>query len=152
MPILPSGLDLAVSSDALIETGTNWFKAPDGHFWFWKIDEELNPPPFELGATIFQEPATALAPKTRQEAMQFIRVLEMCENGKWGWRGEWLSSFPLYTKLDEQDTIAWNEWLARPGITRFIDETIRKCEKLAQIARNAAGYCVLSDAPSGKSS
>jgi hypothetical protein len=87
MPILPSGLNLAISRDALIDQGRNQFHCPAGHLWHWVIDPEMGPPPFELGAEILQVQAHALAPTNRDEAKRFIRVLEMSDDGLYGWRG-----------------------------------------------------------------
>jgi hypothetical protein len=54
------------------------------------------PPPYDPHTEIMQIPEHAKAPSSRAQAKQFIRVLEMLENGNYGWRGEWLSDFPKY--------------------------------------------------------
>ena len=35
MPILPSGLKLALYVGHIMEPDRNWFRAPKGHFWYW---------------------------------------------------------------------------------------------------------------------
>jgi hypothetical protein len=147
MPTLPSGLTLAISSDALIDNGTNWFHCPQGHFWYWMIDSELNPPPFELEETILQAPAHAPAPNDRDGVKNFIRVLEMSNDGKFGWRGEWLATFPQYTALDDMDFAAWQTWMEKPETQRFLDEAMERCQRLATLAQEAQGYFVASDRP-----
>jgi len=145
MPELPSGLNLAISRLALIDPGRNWFRCPDGHFWYWVPDPELGAPPFELDAEILQVPEHAPVPSNRKEVKRFIQVLEMDEDGRYAWRGEWLSHFPRYTDLDEADLSAWLDWLDVPERTEFLNETIVKCEQLAEKAKRATGYAVFEN-------
>lgn len=145
MPQLPSGLQLAISRDALFDHGGNWFECPAGHFWYWGPSEEMGEPPFSLEAEIMQKAEHAPAPRNREEAKRFLRVLEMRDDGKYGWRGEWLSGFPRYTELSNSDFAAWNAWLDRPETARFLDETVAECERLAEVSRRATGYAVLTD-------
>jgi hypothetical protein len=147
MPTLPSGLNLALSSDALIDNGTNWFHCPVGHFWYWDIDPELGHPPFDLNSPVFAVPAHAPAPENRTDVRKFIRVLEMSKDGKYGWRGDWLASFPQYIALDEQDAKAWESWLEKPETLQFLDETVEKCRHLAEVAQQAAGHFIARDTP-----
>jgi hypothetical protein len=143
LPQLPSGLNLAISRDALFDHGGNWFKCPDGHFWYWAPSPEMGNPPFDPDREITQVAEHAPVPKNREEVKRFVRVLEMREDGKLGWRGEWLSSFPLYIELNTADIAAWNAWLSRPQTDLFLDETIAKCERLAETSRRAVGYATL---------
>jgi hypothetical protein len=146
MPKLPSGLELAISRDALFDHGGNWSSCPDGHFWYWAPAPEIGPPPYEPGAEIMQQAAHAPVPKDREEAKKYLHVLEMRPDGKYTWRGEWLFEFPKYTKVDERDLSAWNEWLARPETDRFLDATVEECRRLADVSRSAQGYVVAEPA------
>lgn len=143
---LPSGLVVAMSSDALFDHGGNWTKCPDGHFWYWLPAPEIGSPPFDLlpASAIMQIAAHAPVPKDRDECKRFIRIVEMRPDGEFGWRGEWLSTFPLYTKLTTQDIATWNDYMASPEATRFLDETIAECTRLSEVSRNAQGYALLS--------
>ena len=142
MPQLPSGLTLALFNGSLIEHEGNWFECPKDHFWFWKAAPEMGPPPYDPHTEIMQIAEHAKAPSSRAQAKQFIRVLEMLENGNFGWRGEWLSDFPRYLTLDELDKIAWERWLNTPDTLAFLDQTIEKCSQLAELSQNAVGYVV----------
>jgi hypothetical protein len=142
MPQLPSGLTLALFNGSLIEHEGNWFACPKGHFWFLKAAPEMGPPPYDPHTVIMQIPEHAKVPSSRAQAKQFIRVLEMLENGHYGWRGEWLSDFPRYLTLNELDKIAWERWLNTPSTLAFLDETILTCSQLAELSQNAVGYVV----------
>ena len=143
MPKLPSGLQLAVSRDALFDHGGNWFSCPEGHFWFWVPAPEVGPPPYDPETEIMAIAQHAPAPGSREEAKQYLRVLEMRPDGKYSWRGEWLSQFPRDTKLDERDLAAWKEWLIHPQTDQFLDATIEECRRLAQGSKSAQGYAVV---------
>ena len=82
----------------------------------------------------------APVPKDRKEAKRYLRVLEFGDDGKLGWRGEWLAWFPRYTELDTRDLKAWNAWLNRPETDAFIDGLIEECQRLAEDSRHAKGY------------
>jgi hypothetical protein len=142
MPRLPSGLTLALSRHAIIEHDSNWFDCPDGRFWLWVPAPEMGPPPYDPNTTIMQAPEHAAVPTSRDEASRFVRVLEMREDGKYAWRGEWLAEFPKYRMLSAADTEAWKAWLARAETAKFLDETIERCVRMAEAARNAQGYFV----------
>jgi hypothetical protein len=60
--------------------------------------------------------------------------------------GEWLSSFPAFTDLDDQDRAAWADWLSSPKTEDFLDATIVECRRLAVAAQNARGYAVVEGA------
>ncbi len=143
MPTLPSGLNLAISRHALFDHGGNWFTCPEGHFWYWEPDPEMGPAPFDPDAEITMIAKHAPVPKDREEAKQFVRVLEMRPDGKYGWRGELLQSFPKFTRLDNRDSAAWESWIKLPATDRFLDDTIEKCNKLAKSSENARGYAVI---------
>lgn len=142
MPVLPSGLELAISRHALFDHGGNWFTCPDGHFWYWAPAPEMGPPPFDLWQQIDLEARHAPVPTNRDEVKRFLRVLEMRSDGMFSWRGEWLSLFPRYTNMDDHDLAAWHDWLQRPETDIFFDETIEMCKRLAEISRKASGLAV----------
>jgi hypothetical protein len=126
----------------MIEHQGNWFECPKGHFWFWKAVPEMGPPPYDPHTEIMQIAEHAKAPSNRVEVKQFIQVLEMLENGNYGWRGEWLIDFPRHLTLDGHDQIAWETWLNTPEALAFLDKTIEKCARLAELSQNAVGYAV----------
>ena len=142
MPQLPSGLTLALSRDEIIADGESWFSCPEGHFWLWVPAPEMGPPPYDLHAEITSMPEHVEVPANRQDVRKFIRVLEMRDDGDYGWRGEWLAEFPKYRDLDAADAAAWAEWLGRPEIETFLDETIAHCLRMAEAARTAVGDVV----------
>ena len=93
MPELPSGLNLAITRGALFDHGGNWFKCPDGHFWYWTPAPEMGPPPYDIndeGSSIAQH---APVPTSREEAKRFIQVAELNDSGMYAWRGELLFLF-----------------------------------------------------------
>lgn len=99
--------------------------------------------PFDPDGEIMQRAEHAEVPRDREEAKRFIRVLEMHGDGKYGWRGEWLYSFPRFTELDAHNLAAWNAWIGRPETGQFLDDTITECKRLSEVSRNAQSYAVL---------
>lgn len=140
MPLLPSGLKLAISSDALFYHGGNWFRCPDGHFWYWTPDEKImGKGPYPLGAEILQSAVHAPVPGSIEEVKQYLYVLE-CEDGdNWGWRGEWLDQFPRYRTLSLEDRKAWDEWVGGSSLRAYLEETIVECQELAKLNDIASG-------------
>ncbi len=138
MPELPSGLKLLINRSALFDHGGNWFKCPPGHFWYWVPNEKINPPPFRTDRDeILQSAEHAPVPRDRKEVKQYIRVLELLGDGTRLWRGEMLSTFPIYTNLDGRDVAAWTAWVESPDIQGFLDDTIQECQRLADGAAQA---------------
>lgn len=142
MPQLPSGLKLAIARTALFDHGGNWFKCPDGHFWYWVADPELGQPPFADDVDLLTVARHAPVPTDRAEAARYITVLEGREDEKYAWRGEWLHDFPAFTNLSSDDRSAWEDWLAKPETQAFIEETIEECQRLAEVSADAKGYPV----------
>ena len=140
MPLLPSGLKLAISRDALFDHGGNWFNCPDGHFWYWIPDEQImGSGPYPLGSEIIRSAEHAPVPTSVEEAKRYIYVLECEEDEKWGWRGEWLDQFPKYRSLSAKDRAVWDDWVASDGIQEYLEETITECRRLAEVSRIASG-------------
>jgi len=145
VPILPSGLNLGIARNALFDHGGNWFSCPDGHFWYWVPDPDFPGPPFDIGDEIVQIAEHAPVPKTREETKTFIQVIEVLNEDKVGWRGEWLATFPEFTEIDDADWEAWTQWINRPETDGFLDDTISECRRLAEVSRKALGHAVLHD-------
>ena len=143
MPELPSGLKLAINWGALFDHGGNWFGCTPGHFWYWVPNKKINPPPFRTDREqILQSAEHAPVPRDRDEVKQYIRVFELLDDGTRLWRGEWLSSFPQYTNLDERDMAVWTTWVESPGNLEFLDNAIKECQRLADGAADACGLPV----------
>jgi len=147
MPKLPSGIELAISKDALFDHGGNWFNCPDGHFWHWFPDSEMGDPPFDTNNEILLIAQHEPVPKDREEAKRFVHVLEInSDQENYHWRGEWLAWFPRYTELKAGDLTAWIAWLDTPNVAAFLDNVIEECERLAEVSRHASGYAHLHNA------
>ena len=140
MPILPSGLKLAISRDALFYHGGNWFNCPEGYFWYWMPDQEImGAGPYTFGAEVLRSAVHAPVPKTIEAVKKYVYVLE-CEQGdKWGWRGEWLNLFPQFRVLSAEDQTAWDDWVASDSIQSYLEETMFECQKLADLSIVATG-------------
>ncbi len=139
MPKLPSGKLLAISRDTIVENDNNFFRCPDGHFWYQTPDLAINRPPFPEGEAIIMDFAHAPAPATRDEVQQFICVLHGTDDGDWHWRGDMLSDFPPPGELSRRDLAAWRRWLAGEDAVCFLDDTIEVCRRQADINRGNAG-------------
>ncbi|MCX7056477.1 MAG: hypothetical protein NTZ79_04585, partial [Proteobacteria bacterium] len=124
----------------LIETGTNWFKCPEGHFWYWAPDPASGPAPFLRGTDVLTIPQHAPVPTDIDEAKRFVRVIVFENDTDFYWTGEWVASFPEYIELDEADLVAWHTWLGEPQRIKFFEETLSKCRELSIKARSAQGY------------
>jgi hypothetical protein len=138
---------LALWDQALIETDANWFSCPNGHFWYWAAAPEMGEPPFSKDAEVLTMPAHAPVPRNREEAKQFVQVLEMEPDGSGIWRGEWLSEFPKYRHLTFADKIAWDAWLRRQETDQYLDALVERCDGLARRASDAKGYVTLKSHP-----
>lgn len=148
MPLLPSGLDLALSRDAIIIHDSSWFQCPEGHFWYWDVDSDITgPPPFARGEEIWQVPRHAKIPTSREEVARFIRVLERAVDGRYWWRGDWLSTFPSYSVLSSEDGPAWLAWLSGPEVQTYLDNAIDVCATMAERVREVYGWVGFSESP-----
>lgn len=141
MPLLPSGLKLALTIDHIMEPDRNWFKSPPGHFWYWTPTEK-NIPPFSLDQKLESMPKTAPIPSSREAMECFVRVCIRLENELMYWRGEMLSEFPKYGTLSDEDNKAWREWVNSDKVRAFLDSAIIKCQTQAEINKEAVGYAV----------
>ena len=140
MPTLPSGLKLALLIDHIMEPDLNWFRAPEGHFWYEVPDLAVNAPPFAPDQESLQQYVTAPVPRTVDEVKAFVRVCIGLPNGMMYWRGETLADFPRYGHLSAEDLAAWQQWASSEPVTRFLESAIAKCATQAEINREARGY------------
>lgn len=144
MPILPSGLELLLDVSEIMEPDLNWFKAPVGHFWYWRAADE-NPPPFKAEDQLYRQPQSAPVPKNREEMKKFVRVIVKEPGGIYFWEGDFLAEFPFFRCLSSEDLVAWNQWLDRPELDDFLDKGIKKCQIQAEINKDASGWTLISD-------
>jgi len=143
MPItLPSGIELGLYIGHILEPDRNWFKAPEGHFWYGVPDLEANQPPFGPDDEWLQKYETAPVPKSRVEAEQYARVCIATADGMMFWRGETLSEFPKYGPLGKEDMKAWLEWLATDTVQNFLDKAIVRAATQAEINKEARDFVV----------
>jgi len=147
MPMLPSGLQLALDTRHIMEPTTNWFRAPEGHFWFWTPDAGTKEPPFEFGYGFLQDAVTAPVPQSVDEVLPFVRVLLIIEDNKYYWRGETLADFPRFGELTDADHAAWREWVRGESCQEFLERAIKKCRVQAEVNRHAQGFATFHGAP-----
>lgn len=133
MPYLPSGLGLALGYQAIPESMPNWFAAARWHFWHFRPDEQICPPPYEPGANYLQDCVKAPVPETIEEVKHYIQVLYRQDDGSFCWKGEWLDEFPRFCTLDADDQAAWQTWLSGDGNIRFMEQVIEHCRRQAAI-------------------
>lgn len=149
MPMLPSGLRLALDTRHIMEPTTNWFRAPEGHFWFWTPDASAGEPPYEFGCDFLQDAVTAPVPRSVDEVMPFVRVLVILDGDQCYWRGESLADFPRFGDLAEADNAAWREWVAGESCQTFLARAIAKCRAQAEVNQRANGFAILHGSPGG---
>jgi len=146
MPMLPSGLELAIDTRHIMEPTTNWFRAPHGHFWLWAPDDGAKEPPFEPGYGFLQDAVTAPVPENVDEVLPFVRVLLKHSDGKYYWRGESLADFPRFGDLSEADHAAWRVWVAGESCQTFLARAVAKCRAQAEVNQRALGFAIFRGA------
>ena len=151
MPVLPSGLSLALDRGRIFDHGGNWFTCPDGHIWVWAASPEMGEPPYDPEGEQFLAAIHAPAPVDLADVARFVRVLEQRPDGLYRWRGEWLDTFPRFTPMTDADRVAWEAWLAGPGMRTFLAEAFETCLRLVDMCRRAQGYATFVDlVPTGE--
>ena len=145
MPKLPSGLELLLDMSEIMEPDLNWFRAPQGHFWYWRAADE-NPPPFAPDDDYLRQPQSAPVPSSREDMKKFVRVIVKEPDGGYFWEGDYLAEFPFVRDLAKEDLEAWRAWLDRPQLNAFLDQGIEKCRLQAEINQGATGVAVMQDA------
>ena len=61
-----------------------------------------------------------------------------------------LADFPLYEDLSEADLAAWEAWINRKQVKKFIDSALVKCRTQAEINKEAQGYAVFKSSDEDK--
>ena len=147
MPILPSRLCVGISTAHIMEPDLNWFKAPEGHFWYWKREGE---PPYEAGATYESSPATAPIPSNKEEAKKYVNVLVGKKYENMHWLGDTLYNFPLHSHLSDDDLAAWKEWANSKEIEVYLDEFIERCRTQSEVNKSASGLPIFQGVEKGE--
>ena len=142
MPTLPSGMKLSIFNGHIMEPDINWFKAPEGHFWYWTPAEE-NLPPFSPDDVVETMPATALVPETIEDMANYIQVVIGAENDEMYWRGEMINEFPKYSCLNKEDLAFWQNWLESAAVEDYLKLTIQKCQIQSDANKQARGFAVI---------
>lgn len=146
MPILPSGLIIGIGYQAIPESvGPNWFKCPEGHFWYKRPDVSISPPPYDGTTQILEDWVHAPVPATVEEVKQYMYVLHRKPNGKWQWQGEWLSEFPKPGQSDPADENAWNDWITSERAMPFLQKAIEVCRHQAELNKDCLGFAVFTN-------
>ena len=130
-----------------MEPNLNWFKAPEGHFWY-QAPHKDHPPPYkeenfyDVGFGWSHAPV----PKSRDEMRKFVHVCFLGKDEKVWWQGDYLSDFPFFAELDAQDLKDWHTWLeeSENEINDFLDEGIRRCATQAEVMKDAQGFAVVT--------
>ena len=137
--MLPSGLKLSISKGHILQPDINWFRAPDGHFWYWNPAPE-NPPPFTPYQVWMRQSDHAPVPQSKEEMSKFILVLIMRDDGKYYWQGDYLYEFPFFmVGLSKEDLRAWEEWVITEPVQQFLDTAIKECQIQSEINKGATG-------------
>lgn len=148
MPILPSGLTLGVSSHAIPEdVGINWFKCPEGHFWYQRPDEAITPPPYDADSSYLSDWLHAPVPANTEDVRRYIYVLYRRDDGKFVWRGEWLNEFPRFVAMDEADLAAWNDWQGSEQCQEFLRKVIAICQRQSALNKRCNGVATFASRP-----
>ena len=104
MPTLPSGLTIGIGHQAIPKSvGSDWFKCPEGHFWYKRPDISITPPPYDGTTEILEDWVHAPVPESIDEVKQYLYVLYRQPDGKFQWRGEWLIEFPQTGQLSKEE-------------------------------------------------
>jgi hypothetical protein len=121
----------------------NWFRAPDGHFWYWSPADE-DPPPYAPHQEQLRKPAHALVPKSTEEMSRFIQVLIMRDDGMYAWQGDYMSEFPFFfTGLSKEDKEAWSDWKRTEPVQKFLQAAIQECQIQSTINKDATGWATI---------
>jgi hypothetical protein len=98
----------------------------------------MSPPPYRPKDQIVVEEISAPAPKSREEAMEFVQVYIEDEDGALYWRGDWMDTFHESYPLDDKDKKHWKEWLSKTG--EFLDGMIGTASRQAIQASGLEEY------------
>ena len=142
LPEFPSGKKFALSGMHIMEPDKNWFKAPEGHFWYWVPEDDSSPPFY---GKFVQQPAHAPVPTDTSEMLKFIRVfIQNNENEEWYWSGDYAHEFPFVIELSDEDREFYDSFLATDEkLQVFLEEQVIRCATQAEINKDAFGYAVV---------
>ena len=139
MPQLPSGLKVYLSSLAVVDFQgrKDWFRCPEGHFWYLTPNLSVSPPPYRPQDEITLDFQSAPVPENRDEAMHFVHVL--LEDPEFGiyWRGDWLPDFHETHPLSNEDRNFWLGWIGQND--DFLDHLISSAREQSVAIRNVTG-------------
>ena len=138
---LPSGLRGRISYERVIIDFGNikkWLRCPRGHLWIATPNISISSPPYRPKDQIAVEEISAPAPKSREEAMEFVHVYIEGEDHTLYWRGDWMDSFHKSYPLDQKDRNAWTEWVSTTS--EFLDDLIRFANNQAAKASDLVEY------------
>jgi len=143
MPKLPSGLEIGLDLLAT-DMGENWFSCPPGHFWYWLPDAQ---PPYPRHIECTTSAVNAKVPESLEELEKFIVVLFKEEEIGYYWTGEFLSEFPKYIVLNEEDKAAFNAWLEGEQVQVWLAKQLNRLEQFAGSAQNSSIIPVFTSSP-----
>ena len=138
MPTLPSGIQIWLSTEAILLPDRPFYPCPHGRFWYRDLDPAIawdptdsQPAPerFRLG----------LVPETRLDVAAYVRVLFAAEREPVRrWRGDWLLTLDRPNDLTDPDWDALLGFLGTQRTLAFLDLARDRCVKQAE-ARGRAG-------------
>lgn len=143
MPTLPSGVTIAIGFPHIPKKlGNNWFSCPPNHFWYKRPDTNTSPPPYDGTNSIIENFVHAPVPTSIEEVKQYLYVMFRRPDGKFQWRGDWLSDFPQPGQLNEEDTCAWMEWLNSASALDYLKEAVAVCTHQAETNQCSTGVAI----------
>jgi hypothetical protein len=143
MPTLPSGLTIGIGHQAIPKfVGPDWFKCPEGHFWYKRPDISITPPPYDGMTEILEDWVHSPVPEDIDEVKQYLYVLYRQPDGKFQWRGEWLNEFPQPGQLSKEDEVAWNTWISSELALPFLRNAIKVCHQQTESNRECSGVAM----------
>ena len=143
MPQLPSGREVGVSRQHILEPGTQWFACPEGHFWFSTPDLAINAPPFQRDQQVVCDFVHAPVPASIEEMERYIEVIEIHRPNGFVRTGFTLDRADRPSDWTEADWIALQQWRRSDGIREFVRESIDYCRAQAEANRSSPGHVTL---------
>ena len=151
MPKLSSGLCIGISRQRIMEPDLNWFKAPEGHFWYWGEDrEEGISPPDARGEEVPLEARHAPIPTSVDEVKQYVVVFSGPSEDEMYWAGDYLSNFPTYTTVTSEDVEEFAAWIESERVQDSLRLAIEECRAQSVANREASGFVVIDQKVEGQ--
>ncbi|MEY2714178.1 MAG: hypothetical protein RIT24_521 [Planctomycetota bacterium] len=132
MPVLPSGRKFGISINHILEPGTQWFRCPEGHFWYRTPDLALNAPPYHPEQEILCDVVHAPCPQTIDEMERFVEVIEDVGVNQTVPIGLTLDQSTCPEGWSAEDCAVWNEWRRSPRTLEFLERAMVKCRQQAE--------------------